>query len=137
MLRIWLTIMMLWTVGSAASINWEKDYRTALTKAKMTKKPVMLVISSHKCRYCVKLEEETFSNDILIKALNRDFISVTAYTDENDYFPQELWSGGTPATWFLYPDGEPMFQPLVGFLDAENFINALSIVHTEFNKTKK
>lgn len=137
MIRVWIGVMLLWLVGSAASINWEKDYQSAMTKAKMSNQPVMLVISSHQCRYCVKLEQETFTDELLIKALNRDFVAVTAYTDEDDYFPPELWAGGTPSTWFLYPDGEPMFQPLVGFLDAENFIKALSIVHDEFKKAQK
>ena len=137
MLRILLTVMMFWAVGSAASINWEKDYRTALTRAKMTNKPVMLVISTHKCRYCIQLEKETFADGMVIKALNRDFINIIAYVDDNDYVPQDLLTGGTPTIWFLQPDGEPLFQPLMGALDAENFIKALSIVHTEYNQIKK
>lgn len=136
MLRTLITIMMLWLAGHAAAINWEQDYLSAMTKAKMADKPVMLVISSHQCRYCVKLENETFTDAMVIKALNRDFVTVTAYTDENDDFPDELWAGGTPSIWFLFPDGEPMFKPLIGFVDAENLVKALSIVHTEFNKAK-
>ena len=137
MRKILVALMLIWGVANASAINWEQDYQSALTKAKMINKPVMFIVSSHNCRYCVMLEKKTLTNDLVIKALNRDFISVIAYVDVKDYVPNELLTGGTPTIWFLQPDGEPMFQPLMGALDAENFIKALSIVHDEFAKTKK
>lgn len=137
MKKILIALMLIWGVANASSINWEKDYQSAMTKAKMTSKPVMLIVSSHNCRYCVMLEKRTLTDDLVIKALNRDFVSVIAYIDDRDYVPNDLLTGGTPTIWFLQPNGEPMFQPLMGALDAENFIKALSIVYDEFAKTKK
>lgn len=137
MKKIVIALMLIYGAVNASSIDWEQDYQSAMTKAKMTNKPVMLIVSSHNCRYCVMLEKKTLTDDLVIKALNRDFISVIAYIDDRDYVPNDLLTGGTPTIWFLQPDGEPMFQPLMGALDAQNFIKALSIVYDEFAKTKK
>lgn len=119
-----------------ADINWEKDYHSALNKAKKEDKPVLFVSSRHSCKYCVLLDETTFKDPKVVKGLNRDFISVISYSDERDYMPRELWRPGTPAIWFLLPSGEPMFEPVMGAIDAKNFLQALSIVKKEFNKRK-
>ena len=101
------------------------------------KKPVLFVFSRHSCKYCVILEETTLSNADVIEKLNKEFISVVSYTDENDYTPKELWRPGTPTIWFLYPDGEPMYQPLMGAVDEANFLKALDIVKKDFDESLK
>lgn len=121
---------------SASEINWVADYNKGLEAAKKVNKPVLFVSSRHTCRYCVQLDETTFKDKRVIQELNKDFVSVISYSDDNDYLPKELWRPGTPAIWFLLPSGEPMYQPLMGAMDAENFLKALSIVKEDFNKEK-
>lgn len=120
----------------ASGIKWEKDYHSALVEAKKQNKPVLFISSRHTCKYCVMLEETTFQDKRVIKGLNKDFISVTSYSDERDYMPRELWRPGTPAIWFLLPSGEPMFEPVMGAIDAKSFLQALDIVKEEFKKRK-
>ncbi len=119
----------------SAEIAWEKDFKSGIKNATAKNKPVLFVFSRHSCHYCRVLDETTFKDKEVIEALNKDFISIISYTDENDYTPRELWRPGTPALWFLYPDGEVMFQPLMGALDAEEFLRALVIVKEEFEKS--
>ena len=128
--------MMLFLAASllASEIKWAKDYESGIKDASAQNKPVLFVFSRHSCKYCVILEETTFKDERVIKALGRDFVSITSYTDENDYTPKELWRPGTPSIWFLKSDGEPMFQPIMGAVDAENFLKALAIVKDEFDK---
>jgi thioredoxin-related protein len=121
---------------SASDIKWEKDYSAGLEQAKKTDKPILFVSSRHTCRYCVILDETTFKDKRVIDELNKNFVSVISYSDENDYLPQELFQPGTPAIWFLLPSGEPMFQPIMGAIKAENFLEALEIVKEEYNKGK-
>lgn len=135
--KILLSVLFMSTLISASEIHWSKDFNSAIKEAKAQNKPVLFVYSRHSCKYCKLLEETTFKNEKVIKALNRDFVSVTAYSDEGDYMPKELWRPGTPTIWFLYPSAEPMFQPLMGAVDAKNFLQALAIVHEEFAKSKK
>jgi len=129
--------MLLATSVMADEIHWAKDFNSGIVQAKKENKPVMFVFSRHTCKYCVILEKTTFSDERVIKKLNKDFISIVSYTDENDYTPRELWRPGTPSTWFLLSDGKPMYQALSGAIDAENFLNGLDIVKTQFDNLKK
>ncbi len=138
MIKVFISLLLLLSVNAAAAgINWAKDYKEGLEDAKKVNKPVLFVSSRHTCKYCVMLDETTFKDEKVIKELNRDFVSIISYSDENDYMPKELWRPGTPAIWFLLPSGEPMYQPLMGAMDATNFLKALSIVREEFNKGQK
>ncbi|MBU1927555.1 DUF255 domain-containing protein [bacterium] len=137
MRKILLFLALLCTTSlMAAEIHWAKDFKGAIKEATKQNKPVLFVFSRHSCKYCVILEETTFKDAKVIEALNRDYITVTSYTDENDYTPAELIRPGTPTLWFLLPSGEPMFQPLMGAVDAQNFLKALAIVKEEFDTMK-
>ncbi|MCK9453967.1 MAG: thioredoxin family protein [Sulfurimonas sp.] len=118
----------------ASEIKWMKDYHEGIKVAQQSTKPILFVSSSHACKYCVILDNTTFKDAKVIEELNKNFVSVISYSDENDYLPTELWRPGTPAIWFLMPNGEPMYEPLMGAMNAENFLKALSIVEEEFNK---
>ena len=132
--KIIFIMLLLATSLFSSEIKWAKDFKSGMKDAKAQSKPVLFVFSRHTCKYCVILEETTFKDERVIKALGRDFVSIVSYTDENDYTPRELWRPGTPSLWFLKPDGEPMFQPIMGAVDAENFLKALAIVKDEFDK---
>jgi len=121
----------------SAEINWAKDYRSGMKQALKENKPVLLVSSRHSCKYCVILKDTTFKDKDIIKALNKDFISIIAYSDEQDYMPRELFTPGVPALWFLVPDGQAMYQPLMGAIKTPEFMNALSIVKETFEEYKK
>jgi len=135
--KLIITILLLATSIFAQEIHWAKDFKTGIAEAKKENKPVLFISSRHTCKYCVILEKTALSDKRIIKALNRDFISIISYSDENDYIPRKLWSPGTPTIWFLYPTTKPMFKAIPGAIDAKNFLNALSIVKTEFDKNKK
>ena len=135
--RVLLALLLMCGAAFAAGINWEKDYRAAMTKAKMGNKPVMYIVSSHSCRYCVILEEETLSNPAVIEAVNQNFVAAIAYVDENEDVPQDLITGATPSIWFLLPSGEAMFEPLIGAIGPESYIKALTIVHEKFTQIQQ
>lgn len=118
-----------------AGIKWEKDYATALKQAKSLNKPMMFIISSHNCRYCVQLESTTLKDPKVIQKINANYVAALVYVDEKPLFPRDLYVGGTPATWFIKGNGEPMFEPLMGAVDTTGFLKALDIVSSEHSKT--
>lgn len=120
----------------ASEIQWAKDYHAGVKDAQKLEKPILFVSSRHSCKFCVILDETTFQDERVVQELNKNFVSIISYSDENDYMPQELWQPGTPAIWFLMPSEEPMYQPLMGAVDADTFLKALDIVREEFNKEK-
>lgn len=131
---VFLFLLTLSTVFGSG-IKWEKDYASALKQAKISNKPVMFVISNHNCRFCVQFETTALSNPKVIQKLNTNYIAAIVYVDENPIFPRDLYVGGTPATWFLKSDGEPLFEPLMGAVDTVEFLKALDIVTSEYKKT--
>jgi len=135
--KIIISLLLLSSVVFSSVVNWQKDLKSSLVNAAKIDKPILFVSSRHSCKYCVILEEKTFGDARVIKALNQDFVSFTSWSDEGDVVPQMLWRPGTPAIWFLLPNGEPMYEPLMGAVGPEDFLNALSIVKEEFNKTHK
>jgi len=130
---IWILLLMMTSLFSA-EIQWEKSYQKAASKAAMSKKPMLFVLSSHHCKWCRHLEKTTFKDPAVIKRLNKEFISLTIYTDERTRYPRELYKPGTPAIWILDSKGEPLFDAIQGAVDAENFLQALEIVKTKFDK---
>lgn len=135
--KIIISLLLLSSVVFASGVKWQKDLKETLATASKVEKPILFVSSRHSCKYCVILEEKTFGNAKVIKALNKDFVSFTSWSDEGDIVPKALWRPGTPAIWFLLPNGQPMYEPLMGAVGPEDFLQALSIVKEEFNKTYK
>ncbi len=117
-------------------IHWAKDFDTGVKTAIQEKKPIFFVFSRHTCHYCQVLEETTFSDTRVIERINKNFVAIIAYSDDNDAMPQELWRPGTPTLWFLDSNGKAMYQALVGAIKADKFLNALSAVEKEFYKHK-
>ncbi len=120
----------------ASEINWAKDYKSGIKDAVAQNKPVVFISSRHSCKWCVVLDDTTLKDLAVVKALNDDFIAIIAYSDENDYMPRDLYTPGTPSIWFLKSDGEPMYQPIAGYIKTPQMLQALAIIKEEFNAPK-
>ncbi|MEN8302566.1 MAG: DUF255 domain-containing protein [Campylobacterota bacterium] len=120
----------------AAEVNWAKDFESGLKQAKAENKPMLFVISRDTCKYCIILKNTTFKDKKVTTVLNKDFVAVTSWINENDYVPERLFTPGLPGIWFLLPSGEPMFQPLMGALGTEEILHYLKQVKAEFEKIK-
>jgi thioredoxin-related protein len=135
---ILLALALLTTTLMANEIHWAKDFKSGISQAKKENKPVLFIFSRHSCKYCVILEDQTLKTPEVTKELNKDFISIISYSDENDYTPRELWRPGTPTIWFLKPNGEAMYAvdrnfPIMGAVNKEYFLKLLEIVKKDFN----
>lgn len=135
MKKIVFLLLVTLTTVFGSGIKWEKDYTMALKQAKVENKPVMFIISNHNCHFCVQFESTALSDPKVIQKLNKEYIAAIVYVDENPIFPNNLYVGGTPATWFLKSDGEPLFEALMGAVDSTTFLKALDIVSDEYKKT--
>ena len=122
-----------------AEVHWAKDYQSGIAQAQKEHKPVMFIISSHSCKYCLLLDKTTLKDPKIVEKLTKSFIVVRSWTDRGDYIPPFLSqrTPGLPGIWFLLPNGDPMYQPLLGYVRAEYFTEALNTVKSEFDKTKK
>ena len=120
----------------ASEIHWEKDYKSGVEKATKENKPMFFIMSKTTCPPCIRLKNTTFKDEKVIKELNENFVAVIAYVDKGDYIPRELYTPYTPSLWFLKANGEPRYEPLVGGVSAESFLEALDLVKKDFDKNK-
>ena len=120
-----------------AEVHWAKDYKSGIAQAQKEHKPVLFIISRDTCKYCIILDNTTLKNEQVVKELNNNFVAIRSWTNEGDYIPRDIAANtpGLPGIWFLYSDGTPMYQPLLGYMKANEFLNALNIVKTEFAKS--
>ena len=111
----------------SSELNWADSYKDAISKAKAENKNVMLLITSHTCRWCRKLESETLMDEDIIKRVNKDYISIHVTRGEDEY-PEELVAPGVPATYFLDNNGKPIIRKVMGYWNAEDYFSFLDDV---------
>jgi len=134
---ILLLLLSIATTLMASEVHWAKDFKSGIEQAVKEKKPVLFIFSRSTCKYCVILDNKTLKNPKVVAGLNKNFVAIISYSDKGDYTPEELWRPGTPTIWFLKSNGEPLFQPLMGAVGPQDFLKALDIVKTEFDRQNK
>ncbi len=130
-------IVALWlffVIGAfAAEIKWEKDITVAVDRAAKEQKPLMVIVMKNGCRWCEVLKQKTLKNPKVVTVVNRDFVAYEGVTDEGSV-PPSLMTQATPATWFI-KGRSPMFEPLMGAIESDDFLKALEIVKQEYKKS--
>ena len=122
----------------SAEIKWEKTICDAVKRAQKEHKPIMFVVSRHSCKYCVMLENTTFKDKKFVDKINKNFIAVIAFSDDGDYIPGNLYSNGTPASWFLYKNGFSMYDgPATGAIPTKDFLKILDEVQKRYKELEK
>ncbi|MDD5716184.1 MAG: DUF255 domain-containing protein [Sulfuricurvum sp.] len=114
-------------------IKWEKDLSTAVEKGIKEQKPLMVLVTKNGCRWCDVLKQNTLKNAKVVSILNHDFIAYEGVVDEGSV-PRSLMTQGTPATWFI-KGKSPMFEPIMGAVESNDFLKALEIVKQEYKKS--
>lgn len=117
---------------SHAPLQWRHDLDAALSEAKQRGKPVMIDFYATWCAACVELDEKTFSQPEVQRALG-SFVTVkvdgTEETDAITELYQRFSVKGLPTVAFISPEGNLLEQPRVtGFVGPTEFVPLLSNV---------
>ena len=121
---------------SLAEINWQPNYTTAKAIAQKSGKPMLVILVSHTCRWCRKLENRTLQNPKVVDYINRFFVPVIAYRGEGN-FPGFIHSSMIPTTFFLTPDEKNIMQPTVGYWEPIDYMSDLTMAIKKFKKLQK
>ena len=123
-----------------ATIRWigMNGARTLRSPAQRLKnKPIFLSIGYSTCHWCHVMADESFADDAVAEALNRDFIAVKLDREERPDVDQVYMAfvqatagnGGWPLSVWLTPEREPIvggtYFPRHGFLQALERITGL------------
>ena len=98
-------------------VDWYPWCQEAFRRARQEDKPVFLSIGYSTCHWCHVMARESFADEEVADALNRDFISIKVDREERpdvDAVYMEACqaftgSGGWPTTLFLTPEQLPFF----------------------------
>lgn len=99
-------------------VAWQDWSAETLSLAKELNRPVFLSIGYHSCHWCHVMNRESFSNDKVAEAVNKNFVPVKIDKEEWPdldhiymmYLQASYGQGGWPLNVFLTPDSlEPFF----------------------------
>jgi uncharacterized protein YyaL (SSP411 family) len=98
-------------------VEWWPWGADAFEAARREHKPIFLSIGYSTCHWCHVMAHESFENDEVAAALNRDFISIKVDREERPdidrvymtFVQATTGSGGWPMSVWLTPDRKPFF----------------------------
>ncbi len=99
--------------------------QTALDEAKAREKPVFAYFRSESCGWCKKFENETFTNETVIKTLNENFILVSLDVYEQENETRNFRIGGTPTEIFLDSNGTEITR-IRGYSETGPFLDTVN-----------
>lgn len=133
MIKIVIAFWLATTALLGAELKWEKEIGSAVDRAAKEQKPLMVLVTKIGCKWCDVLKQKTLKDPKVTAILNRDFVLYEGVVEEGSV-PPSLMTQGTPATWFI-KGKTPMFEPVMGAVERDDFLQALDIVKQEYKKT--
>jgi thiol:disulfide interchange protein len=114
-------------VSARAAVEWERNYKAALQKAKSENKLVMVDIYAVWCGPCRFLDRNTFSNKDVEARLSNGFIAVKIDLDkspEATELARKFSVNAIPHIVFLDSDGKRL-SDIVGYVPPDEFLKEL------------
>jgi len=107
---------------AAKLLGYERDYTTAIAKAKKEHKMVLMVIVQDPCPYCDKLVHKTLVTPCVQRRMKN---YVPLVVDKHDAFPKQFKPPFIPITYVVDPQSEEVSYEIVGALPFKDFIHDL------------
>ena len=110
----------------AKSEGFERDYKTALNKAKENNKPLMMVLGADYCPWCRKFERKTLGSKEIKSYLNKEVITLVVDKKfDIESFPKKFQTSMTPRVFFIDPKTQNDFFQTAGYVNKKDFLKKL------------
>jgi len=103
---------------------WHSELKKAHVLAKSEQKPMLIVFGATWCKFCKKLEKETFSQPEMQSYVEKNFIPVHLDLDEERAIGKILEVKSLPCTVVLSPSAD-LLGKVVGYKDVETMKSQL------------
>jgi len=130
--------ILLWSFAAGmlmAEIAWQPSFEAARAEARKENKPMMVLLVSHTCRWCRRLENRTLENPEVAAYVRKHFVPVIVYREEGN-FPDTITSAVVPTTFFLTPEGKNIVKPVVGYWEPMEYMTDLKEATARFKRRK-
>ena len=131
-----LVIMLYGGVVHASSANTDDggiqwmSYEEGRQRGEAENKKVVLVFNAEWCRYCLKMEKETFRNPTVIAYINRNFVPVSVDSDREQTIADKYNVRGLPSIWFISEKGDRIGNR-PGYIPADEMLKILKFIGTD------
>ena len=88
----------------AAPLAWQTDYREALQDSASRRLPVLVVFGARWCRYCRKMQAETFANPAVTARLADQFIPLYIDADAQGELVEKFKVSALPTVVIISPE---------------------------------
>lgn len=107
----------------AKSVNYEREYKTALAKAQKEQKTVMLLVVADYCPWCKKFERKTLEDESVKEFVGKNFIPVVIdKIRERGSYPNEYDAPLIPAVFFINPHTQKNIFEVVAYRTKDEFM---------------
>jgi thioredoxin-related protein len=117
------------TQAGDGGIQW-LSYAEGRQRGEAENKKVFLVFNADWCRYCLKMEKETFQDPTVIAYVNRNFVPVTVNSDKEHEIAADYNVKGLPSTWFISEKGDRIGNR-PGFIPAKEMLSILKYIGSD------
>ena len=117
------------TQAGDGGIQWV-SYAEGRQRGEAENKKVFLVFNADWCRYCLKMEKETFRDPTVIAYINRNFIPVSVNSDREPRIAEKYKVRGLPSTWFISESGDRI-QGRPGYIPADEMLKILKFIGSD------
>ena len=114
------------SAAADAKIAW-LSYEDGMALAAENGKQILIDFHADWCKYCKKMDKETFTDPGVIRLIEQYFVPISVDTQKQQKIGQQYSVKSLPTIWFLESDGSPI-TPLPGFADAKRFRTVLGFM---------
>ncbi len=115
-----LAVAVLSPAAAADPVRWRTDYAAARKESAETKRPLLIVVGTTNCVYCLKMEAGTFAEAESAKLIGERFIPVKLDAATDAEFVRGMRITLFPTTVIAGPDGK-VYAFLAGYLEGGPF----------------
>ncbi|MFT5660321.1 MAG: thioredoxin-related protein [Sulfurimonas sp.] len=121
----------------AKEMQFQRDYKTALSQAQKENKVLMMVVSSDYCPWCRKFENRTLKSPLIQPRLNKELVTLVVDSKYDvDSFPEKYKTKYTPYVFFINPKDESILTKSVGYTKKKEFAEIVTNSQVLYKKSK-
>lgn len=122
----------------AKKANYERDYQSALIKAKKENKMLMLLVVADYCPWCKKFEKKILLNKSVSDMVQKNFIPVVIdKIKERGLYPDKYNTPLIPTVYFIDPSNENTLHNTVAYMTKKEYKKNMQQAIEMFDKKKK
>ncbi|TWT90878.1 Thioredoxin [Pseudobythopirellula maris] len=105
-------------------IAWSNDAGAAQADARQSRRPIVAYVTSENCRFCRKMELETWTDESVAAEVTRRFVPLKLHAERDSELVQALKVRAFPTTIVFTPEGKAV-GAATGFLPPEKLAGLL------------